>query len=304
MLIKIALWSILLGSLVMGYFGYKTGSATNAAIGIGILVLAAFTLFFLFKIFIHLGFWVVKILLFVGLIALIVVSGLKGCEYLTGRGRQVNQKQVEEVKSFETEIAGKNFWEKAISFFSLSKDGLRKSLPAIPQGKANIQKTVLTKPELPEKINGKVTAVMSGYLFKMGTHFIKLYGIDSPDPKQKCFDGRNEEYDCGHTSKLMLERLVLGKKISCQIVGGDYKENYIATCRIHNIDIGAGMVSAGWAVADRTISKAYIPYEEDAHKKKTGLWRGKFVAPWQARQSRTTNPPTSAPQKEFWENLF
>ena len=304
MLIKIMLWAILLGSIIMGYFGYKTGSAENAAIGIGVLILAGFVLFFLLKIFLHVGFLVVKILLFIGLIALIALSGIKGCQYLTGHGREVNQKQVEEVKSFESEVAGKNFFGKMASFFSLSQNGLQKPVPG-----ATVSKTVTPpapqKPELPEKINGKVTAVMSGYLFKMGSHFVKLYGIDTPDPSQNCINERGEEYNCGHMAKLMLERLIFGKKISCQVVGGDYKENYIATCKIHNIDVGAGMITAGWAVADRNASQVYIPYEKEAHRKKAGLWRGKFVAPWQARRNRgEKQKSTTKSEKGFWESLF
>ena len=309
MLIKIMLWAILLGSVIMGYFGYKTGSAENAAIGIGVLILAGFALFFLLKIFLHVGFLVVKILLFIGLIALIAISGIKGCQYLTGHGRQVNQKQVEEVQSLESEIAGKSLWGRAVSFFSFSQNGGRKPAPVIPSRNTTEQASLPQKQELPQKINGKVTAVMSGYLFKMGSHFIKLYGIDAPDPSQNCIDERGEEYNCGHTARLMLERLILGKKISCQIVGGDYKENYIATCKLHNIDIGAGMITAGWAIADRTASQVYIPYEEKAHKGKVGLWRGKFVAPWMARQNRAAKPkskskPGKKSEKGFWESLF
>ena len=95
MLMRIMLWAILAGSIVMGYFGYKTGSATNAAVGMGIIIVAAFAFFFIIKMLLHLGFFLIKILLIVGLIALVAVSGLKGCQYLMDSGRQVNSQQTQ-----------------------------------------------------------------------------------------------------------------------------------------------------------------------------------------------------------------
>ena len=305
MLMKVILWAILLGSLVMGYFGYQSGSATNAAIGIGLIILAGFTLFFLLKIFLHLGFVVVKILLFVALIAIIVLSGLKGCQYLMGQGRQVNQQQVAEVQSFENEIAGENMFGRISSFFSLSRKGTPKS--SGHGEKALERNPIATRsvPALPATLSGVINSVRSGYLVKIDSHFVKLYGIDAPDPKQNCINRRGENYTCGHTSKQMLERLALGKNALCQVVGGDYSGNYIATCRIGSFDIGASMVSAGWAVADRAVTQVYTPYEEKAHKKRIGLWSGKFVAPWQDRANRARKEKSARQDgKGFWESLF
>ena len=307
MLMKVILWAILLGSLVMGYFGYQSGSATNAAIGIGLIILAGFTLFFLLKIFLHLGFVVVKILLFVALIAIIAISGLKGCQYLMGQGRQVNQQQVAEVQSFENEIAGEGMLSRISSFFSLSKKGTQKA--SVNNDQPTKKRNTRTAPQptqaLPSTVNGTISAVRSGYLVKIDSHFVKLYGIDAPDPKQNCINRRGENYTCGHMSKQMLERLALGKNALCQVVGGDYNGNYIATCRIGSFDVGASMVSAGWAVADRSVTQVYTPYEEKAHKKRIGLWAGKFVAPWQDRANRTRQERSAQKGgKGFWESLF
>ena len=103
----------------------------------------------------------------------------------------------------------------------------------------------------------------------------------------------------------MLEKLILNKIVNCQIAGGDYHQNYIATCKIENTDIGVSMVSSGWAVADRRASKVYIPYEKEANRKNLGLWSGKFVAPWQARQTEKTKKIHKVSSKKgFWESLF
>lgn len=305
MLLKILLWAILIGSVIMGYLGYQSGSATNAAIGIGVFILGAFALFFILKLFLKLGFFVVKIILILALIAIVVLSGLKGCQYLVNKGGQINQNQQEVVDAMHSEMVGKSLWQKMGDFFSFSRSGMNKPMPIIP---ATPQKTAQQNPlvpPLPKTIQGKVTQVRSGYLFKIGTHFVKLYGIDAPDPDQTCYDKRGESYKCGYQSKMMLEKLILNKHITCQVAGGDYRQNYIATCKIADTDIGVGMVRAGWAVADRRASKVYIPYEKEANQKNLGLWAGQFVAPWQARQEiKTERRQQKSSKKGFWESLF
>lgn len=305
MLLKILLWAILIGSVIMGYLGYQSGSATNAAIGIGVFILGAFALFFILKLFLKLGFFIVKIILIFALIAIIVLSGVKGCQYLVNKGEQINQTQTEKVDAAHSEMMGKSVWQKIGDFFSFSKSGIKQPQPIIPATPQEGNTNTISSVSLPKNIQGKVTLVRSGYLFKIGSHFVKLYGIDSPDPDQKCFDKRGEEYRCGHQSKMMLEKLILNKIVTCQVAGGDYHQNYIATCKIANTDIGVGMVRAGWAVADRRASKVYIPYEKEANQKNLGLWAGKFVAPWQARQTeKTVKISKKSAKKGFWESLF
>lgn len=134
-----------------------------------------------------------------------------------------------------------------------------------------------------DKVAGQVSEVRSGYFFQMGPSFIKLYGIDAPDPAQNCSDKYGNRYPCGDMSKEALERLILRKIVTCTPVGGDGFGNYIATCAIEGVDVGSAMVSSGWAVADRSQSKVYIPYEKKAHDQKIGLWEGSFTAPWDYR---------------------
>ena len=44
------------------------------------------------------------------------------------------------------------------------------------------------------------------------------------------------------------------------------------------------MVRNGYAVAFRKYSKKYILYENEAKKKKIGLWSGTFEMPWDWRK--------------------
>ncbi|MDY6407600.1 MAG: thermonuclease family protein [Pseudomonadota bacterium] len=305
MLMRFLLWAILIGSIIMGYLGFKTGSATNAAVGMALFLVGGFILFFLIKALLQLGFFVVKIVLILGIIALIGVASLKGCEYMAKSDKNSTsvttpkQEEISDPQPFVNSEPG--ILQKTLDFLSFKKKANESTLP--PQQN-------LTKPmrpvSLPPNIQAKVTEVRSGYLFKMGHHFIKLYGIDAPDPAQSCLDKRGATFKCGKRSKKMLERLILGRTISCQIAGGDYSGNYIATCNTRGVDVGASMLTAGWAVADRAMTTVYTPYEDDAHTKKRGLWAGKFVAPWTARAKRIHQIQVKQEnaQKGFWERLF
>ena len=55
-------------------------------------------------------------------------------------------------------------------------------------------------------------------------------------------------------------------------------------CYHKGVDIGAGMVRAGWAVAYRRYSKDYIADEQQAKSQKKGMWAGTFTLPWQWRR--------------------
>ncbi len=299
MWMKLVIWAIVIGSLFMGYFGYKTGSIGSALVGMGIFMITGFALFFLVKTFLHFGLVVGKYFLIFTLVILVAVAGWKGFQHLLNHGEQINTQQTEVVRSFNNQNYGLSLWDKTKAFFSFAKTGpvvkSKKSVTPVPQSPLITQ---------PKNIQGTVSDVRSGYFFKLGKHYIKLYGIDAPDPKQTCKNKHGSDYNCGHQAKVMLEKMILGKNISCKIAGSDMKQNYIAVCQYQGVDIGAALVSAGWAVANRIETDVYIPYEEDAHIKKSGLWAGKFVAPWKARQKQKNIQSQSQKESGFFEGLF
>lgn len=302
MLLRIMLWAMLIGSLVMGYLGIQSGSATNTIAGIVILLIIGFSIYFLFKLLFRFGFWAVKGIMIILLISAIIIIGIRGCQFLFAKGKAVSQTAIEKTVDLGSELKNESIWSKVTSLFEFKKNkDTTIASPSINTETENVKMV----PALPETISGEVTEIRSGYLFKIDHHFIKLYGIDAPDPIQNCRDKRNQVYDCGHESKQNLERLILGKTVLCQIAGGDYRENYIAACSIQGVDIGVAMVSIGWAVADRRATNVYIPYEDEARNKHAGLWSGKFVAPWQDRAKRAKKravTPTS--KKGFFDEWF
>lgn len=305
MLMRIVLWAILVGSVAMTVLGFQTGSATNAVVGISIFLVGGLILYFILKGVLHFGLLAVKIILFLALIILLVIGGIKGCQVLRSHHTSTPVSQSADPtadlasQTFDNAIPKPDsLWGKTKRFFSFSG-----STPARQPQPVTVARKAVQTPTLPKTIDGKVAEVRSGYLFRIDSHYIKLYGIDTPDPKQKCFDNNGKEYNCGSQSKSMLERMILNKKVSCQIVGGDYSGNYIATCKIKKTDIGVGMLTVGWAVADRKSTSVYIPYEEKAHKARLGLWAGHFVAPWKERQ-RVQESTNASSKGGFFESLF
>ena len=154
------------------------------------------------------------------------------------------------------------------------------------------------------QLNGVVTDVLSGNVFKMNHAFVKLYGLDVPSLKQPCVDKRGASYSCGRMAKQRLERLILQKRIKCQIVSRYAADQLVATCVLKGYDVGASMVAVGWALADRRVTDVYIPYEQEARHQHLGLWSGKFMAPWVYRQKTIGASNGTQSKKGFFESLF
>lgn len=276
MLLRITLWALLIGSVIMGYLGYQTGSTTTTIVGMAAMVFIAFLLFFLIKMSLQAGLIFVKVVVIVLLIGGVVLLGIKGCSLLWNKGSQAAHKAAEQSVQIPGKIQTPSFFSNIKSFFTGKKQP-----DVIPMNKTREDNVQTQKPL--NKISGKVTGILSGRTFQMGNMDIKLYGIDAPALTQTCLNLRGESYSCGHTSKQKLSKLLLNKTVECQLVAKIGPNDYTATCVIKGYDVGASMISIGWAVADRRVTMVYVPYETQARKQHQGLWAGKFVAPWDFR---------------------
>ncbi len=58
----------------------------------------------------------------------------------------------------------------------------------------------------------------------------------------------------------------------------------IARCAVAGEDLGAWVVSQGWALAYRRYSPDYVDEEADAQAVRRGIWAGQFVKPWEWRR--------------------
>lgn len=294
MLLKITLWGLLIGSIVMGVLGYQAESATTAIVGIGVIIFIAFLLFFLIRSGIAVALVLGKILLIVGIISIIGFLGFKGCQYAMQKGQAISQELPSTTKlmpKLTNHSDEPSILDKIVDTFFSSSDEV------IAPEKKSVE-TI----QIPSSINGVVSEVRSGVSFVIQGNYIKLLGVDAPDLSQTCISQRQETYPCGYRAKQKLKQLILNKHLECSIVNQIGPKAYLGTCVLENYDVGATMISVGWGIAERHVSDIYIPYEEKAHKAKQGLWAGHFVAPWEYRKS--TSHATTQQQEGFLKGLF
>lgn len=309
MLLKIVLWAFLFGSLILGYFGMQAAGVTTTLIGIGVLFVIVFLIYFLFQ----LGFEAFLVFLkFFGIaliVGVLILLTIRGCNMVIAKGRQATQAVVEKTTEMKDKIKQASHSD-TTQTVSTSSGSWYSNIKSFVTGHSKTD--VLPPPEkvqtvsqindTPKQIQGIVRRVYAGNIFQLGSTYLKLYGIDVPNLKQTCIDKRGENYKCGLLAKQRLEKLLINKKLTCQIVSSYSQNQYLVTCAIQGYDVGATMVAVGWALADRTATDVYIPYENEARTKKLGLWAGKFVAPWTYRQKVVGEANSS--KKGFFEGLF
>lgn len=118
---------------------------------------------------------------------------------------------------------------------------------------------------------------------------LQLYGIDAPEMNQSCANSQGRSYRCGQEAANWLKSWIGNYTLSCQVMGQAANGNYVGICSLGDYDIGAALVNAGWAVANREESEIYIPYEQAARQGRNGLWGGRFYMPWDWRKQMSGN---------------
>lgn len=128
--------------------------------------------------------------------------------------------------------------------------------------------------------------VIDGDTIEIAGDRVRLSGIDTPEKKQTCLDESGKRWRCGEDAIFALLDLVGTHWITCK---GEKRDRYgrlIAVCFAGPFDINAKMVRQGWALAYRKYSNAYVAEEAEAKSKRRGLWRGRFVSPWDWRRGQ------------------
>lgn len=125
--------------------------------------------------------------------------------------------------------------------------------------------------------------IIDGDTIHIGKNKIRLHGIDAPEWNQPCTIN-NTVWECGEKSTLALKRLIDNQTVVCEIKNIDQYKRYIAVCFSNKINLNKEMVHNGWAIAYRYYSEDYIDEEEVAQKNKVGIWKGKFLEPYQFRK--------------------
>ncbi|MEO9600273.1 thermonuclease family protein [Parasphingorhabdus sp.] len=147
-------------------------------------------------------------------------------------------------------------------------------------------------PDGPEilNVNGAQAQVIDGDSFKTATDEFRIYGIDAPEYRQICKDGKGNDWDCGKVARSGLEKLLRDKSHACEVTARDQYKRAIATCTdTAGKNLGAELVRQGMAQsADSYGSIVFAEEETDAKNAKRGIWKGPFTDPkiWRSEHSR------------------
>jgi endonuclease YncB( thermonuclease family) len=112
---------------------------------------------------------------------------------------------------------------------------------------------------------------------------IRLHGIDAPESAQTCIAG-GQRWPCGRRSANALDAKMDRRIVRCEGRDRDRYGRLIAVCYLGATDLNAWLVRNGWALAYRRYSRDYVPEERLAEADQAGIWRGRFVPPWDWRR--------------------
>lgn len=147
------------------------------------------------------------------------------------------------------------------------------------------------------EVRGKIR-VVDGDTFKMGSHTIRLHGIDAPEGKQTCTrksDGR--VWPCGNWSAEQVRDAYEGRTVRCQIIDRDQYGRIVGRCFAGRDEINRTLVKNGVAAAYLRYSRRYLDDEKAAIVAERGIWSSDFQRPaeWRAAQRQPAAPATPAP---------
>ncbi len=128
--------------------------------------------------------------------------------------------------------------------------------------------------------------IVDGDTIELQGQAIRLYGIDAPELGQACTIGE-QTYDCGMVARTALLDLTAGVAVTCRVLAAEPDagtgEAKPGRCFAQGYDLSEGMAYTGWALALREVSERYLVFEERAQAAGRGLWKGRFVTPWDWR---------------------
>ncbi|MCC6736532.1 MAG: hypothetical protein IT534_10465 [Bauldia sp.] len=123
-----------------------------------------------------------------------------------------------------------------------------------------------------------LAAALGGDRLDLNGRRFQLAGVDALEPDQSCFvDGR--PFACGASAIRALQTLLDGIAVTCAPTGAMAGDFELATCTTAEGDVAENLMAAGWALADRGQSDAYVAAEDAARAAGIGAWAGAFVAP-------------------------
>jgi endonuclease YncB( thermonuclease family) len=127
-----------------------------------------------------------------------------------------------------------------------------------------------------------VPTVIDGDTLELQDERLRLLGVDAPEIAQRCWL-KTRLYDCGAVARTALLDLTAGSEVVCRTLGPGPQGTTLAHCTAGGYDLAEGMAYTGWALPNEAASARYRTVEAGAREARRGLWRDRFVAPWDWR---------------------
>jgi endonuclease YncB( thermonuclease family) len=126
--------------------------------------------------------------------------------------------------------------------------------------------------------SGRIALVQEDASLRIGNRTVRLHGIHIPSTDRTC-DSRFRPVRCGSRAALALDLRVQGF-VYCRYLGRYSDGSYSAVCEVDCIrsslycreDLGAWLISQGWAVAAPGAPFDYVVRERIARTRGLGIW--------------------------------
>jgi endonuclease YncB( thermonuclease family) len=115
-------------------------------------------------------------------------------------------------------------------------------------------------------ITGQPRIVDGDTIVIVGTR-VRLHGIDAPEKKQAG----------GREASAGLAKLIADREVWCEQTDTDRRGRAVAICKVEARDLGAAMVSDGFAWAYLRYSHDYLALEREARRSRVGIWQTEQV---------------------------
>ncbi|KQZ80941.1 succinoglycan biosynthesis protein exoi [Mesorhizobium sp. Root157] len=141
-------------------------------------------------------------------------------------------------------------------------------------------------------------SVIDGDTIEISGQRVRFNGIDAPEGKQSCRNGKGQPYACGRAAANALDKfLAASRPVSCQFVEWDQYGRFVGNCaRADGKSVQEWLVVNGHALDwPRYSNGAFAAQEATARASRRGMWQGDFQKPWDWRAAQRNIEPAAAP---------
>ena len=140
------------------------------------------------------------------------------------------------------------------------------------------------RPSALTRLRSGPACILDGDTIDIAGERVRLQGINAPETEQHCPDAQGERWACGARATTAPRGRIAGWVVTCAGYERGRYGRLIDVCGVSGGDLNAWMASAGWAMAYRKYSTAYVAQEAAAKTNRRGVWRGDFIPPWRWRR--------------------